>query len=194
MIHILRQVCDSLEEAHARGLVHRDIKPANIHVGRLGLAYDFVKVLDFGLVKSVVEPSSRRSIADDGLGSAAGTPAYMAPEMALGAASGRARRPLRARLRRLLPAHRPAGVRGGQRMQMLLKRLNEDPVPPSARTEVAVPVELEQLVLACLARKPEDRPRSATDLGRALAAIPVERWSEDQAHEWWSTHQPEQTQ
>ena len=54
-VHILRQVCLSLAEAHAAGLIHRDIKPANIHVGRLGLTHDFVKVLDFGLVKSVVD-------------------------------------------------------------------------------------------------------------------------------------------
>ena len=52
-VYILEQVCASLAEAHARGLVHRDIKPANIHVGRMGLEHDFVKVLDFGLVKSM---------------------------------------------------------------------------------------------------------------------------------------------
>src|SRR3954447_1305673 len=59
-IFILRQVCASLEEAHERGLVHRDIKPANIHAGRLGLQHDFVKVLDFGLVKSVAGASSEQ--------------------------------------------------------------------------------------------------------------------------------------
>src|SRR4029453_17573142 len=62
-IFLLQQVCESLEEAHARGLVHRDIKPANIHVGRRGLQYDFVKVLDFGLVKSVKGQSGESSLA-----------------------------------------------------------------------------------------------------------------------------------
>src|SRR5947207_7583198 len=76
VIHILRQVCESLEEAHAQGLVHRDIKPANIHIGRLGLQQDFVKVLDFGLVKSVADTSPEHSLATaEGL--ALGTPAYM---------------------------------------------------------------------------------------------------------------------
>ncbi len=83
VIHILRQVCESLEEAHARGLVHRDIKPANIHVGRVGLRYDFVKVLDFGLVKSVAGASDEDSLAT-AAGLTPGTPAYMAPEMARG--------------------------------------------------------------------------------------------------------------
>ena len=81
-IHILRQVCESLEEAHARGLIHRDIKPANIHIGRLGLRPDFVKVLDFGLVKSVASEPTEHSLAT-GAGLTPGTPAYMAPEMIL---------------------------------------------------------------------------------------------------------------
>ena len=65
-----------------RGLVHRDIKPANIHVGRLGLVYDFVKVLDFGLVKPTADALNEHSLATQG-GLVIGTPGYMAPEMAL---------------------------------------------------------------------------------------------------------------
>jgi eukaryotic-like serine/threonine-protein kinase len=192
VIHILRQVCESLEEAHASGLVHRDIKPANIHVGRLGLRHDFVKVLDFGLVKSVVETDVTRSIAT-GVGLAAGTPAYMAPEMALGEpVDGRADLySLGCVAYFLITGQLIFDAENG--LQMLVKRLNEDPLPPSARTEMPVPAELEQLVLACLARRPEDRPRSATDLGRALVAVPVETWSEDQATQWWNTNQPGHT-
>ena len=82
VVHMLRQVCASLEEAHVRGLVHRDIKPANIHVGRLGLVYDFVKVLDFGLVKPIADGSREHSLATQA-GLIIGTPGYMAPEMAI---------------------------------------------------------------------------------------------------------------
>ena len=83
-VHVLTQVCKSLEEAHARGLVHRDIKPANIHLGRLGLVSDFVKVLDFGLVKPASDKSFEYSLTTQA-GLVMGTPGYMAPEMAISA-------------------------------------------------------------------------------------------------------------
>ena len=83
-LHLLRQVCHSLGEAHARGLIHRDVKPANIYVCRLGRDYDFVKVLDFGLVT----PDRGRSVLETAASAlepaVTGTPAYMAPEVVNG--------------------------------------------------------------------------------------------------------------
>jgi serine/threonine-protein kinase len=190
-VHILRQVCLSLAEAHAAGLIHRDIKPANIHVGRLGLTHDFVKVLDFGLVKSVGDKGAEvpAGAAGPSLATAAGltpgTPAYMAPEMALGEAVD-ARADLYA-----------VGCVGyflltgklvfeaGNAAQLMLKHAVEEPVAPSVRAGIAVPDTLERLVLACLAKEPQDRPRSAALLARSLAAIEGMEWTEEQAEQWW---------
>src|SRR4029077_8872044 len=184
VVYILRQVCKSLEEAHAAGLVHRDIKPANIHLGRLGLSYDFVKVLDFGLVKSV-----NGTDTEDTLGTAAGmtpgTPAYMAPEMTMGeAVDGRADLYALGCVAYYLLTGQVV-FEAANPLQMIGKHLREAPAPPSQRTNLPVPPALEQLVLACLAKAPEDRPRNAAELGRALAAVEGEVWDEDQAREWW---------
>jgi len=189
VVHLMRQVCESLEEAHASGLVHRDIKPANIHVGRLGLRSDFVKVLDFGLVKSIAESDVTQSLAT-GVGLAPGTPAYMAPEMALGQPiDGRADLYAVGCVAYYLITGKLV-FEAATGLQMIARRLNEDPVPPSARTEVAVPAALDRVVLTCLSRAPEDRPRSAADLDRALAAVPVEPWTDQQAAEWWMANKP----
>jgi serine/threonine protein kinase len=171
-------------------LVHRDIKPANIHIGRLGLQHDFVKVLDFGLVKSAIEVDVTQSLAT-GLGLAAGTPAYMAPETALGqSVDGRADLySLGCVAYYLITGQIVFEAENG--LQMIIKRLNQDPLPPSARTELPVPADLERVVLACLARQPEDRPQSAAALDRALATVSVEPWGEEQAIQWWSTYRPD---
>jgi tRNA A-37 threonylcarbamoyl transferase component Bud32 len=188
VIHILRQVCESLEEAHAAGLVHRDIKPANIHLGRLGLQQDFVKVLDFGLVKNVGAPDVTRTNATVA-GLTVGTPAYMAPEMALGKAiDGRADVYAVGCVAYFLLTGRLV-FEGEEGLQMLVKRLNEDPPPPSSRTELPIPAEVERIIMACLGREPGDRPDAST-LARALAAIPVTSWTEEQAREWWAANQP----
>jgi serine/threonine-protein kinase len=185
VIHILRQVCESLEEAHVRGLVHRDIKPANIHLGRVGLRHDFVKVLDFGLVKAVASESTEHSLAT-AAGLTPGTPAYMAPEMALGeSVDGRADLYALGCVAYYLLTGQVV-FEADTPFQMVARHLRAEPVPPSRRTEVYVPRALEQLVLACLAKLPEDRPQSAAELGRSLAAIEVEPWGQEEARQWWA--------
>jgi eukaryotic-like serine/threonine-protein kinase len=189
VIHILRQVCESLEEAHATGLVHRDIKPANIHVGRVGLRHDFVKVLDFGLVKSVVSPPGEDSMAT-AAGLTPGTPAYMAPEMALGESiDGRADiYALGCVAYFLLTGQLVFEATNG--LQLIAKHMQEQPVPPSTRTELDVSPTFERVVLACLAKRREDRPQTAAELDRMLGEVETEPWSEEEATRWWTTHQP----
>jgi eukaryotic-like serine/threonine-protein kinase len=170
VIHILRQVCESLEEAHDAGMIHRDIKPANIHLGRVGREGDFVKVLDFGLVKSVGGASgdSLASIA----GLAIGTPAYMAPEMVSGDAELDGRTDLYSL--GCVAYYLLTGelvFTGETAIQTALLHVSQPPVPPSRRTGNPIPTELEQLVLACLAKHPADRPQSASELNAALAAV-----------------------
>jgi serine/threonine-protein kinase len=189
VIHILRQVCESLEEAHSAGLVHRDIKPANIHIGRLGLTWDFVKVLDFGLVKSVEPAHDEHSLAT-AAGLAPGTPAYMPPEMAMAEAiDGRADLySLGCVAYYLLTGRLVFEAANG--MQMLARHMQEQPVPPSERMELPLPRELDRLVMACLAKRPAERPASAAELSRALGAIAVEPWGQEEAERWWDINRP----
>ena len=171
VIHILRQVCESLEEAHDAGLVHRDIKPGNIHLGRVGRQHDFVKVLDFGLVKSIGGPRGGDSLATVAGTMALGTPAFMAPEMVEGeGVDGRADLySLGCVAYYLLTGH--LVFEAETVLQTAFMHLQREPVPPSQRTENPVPPALERLVLACLAKRPADRPQSAAELAVGLAAL-----------------------
>jgi serine/threonine-protein kinase len=186
-IHLLRQVCESLEEAHRAGLVHRDIKPANIHVGRVGIRYDFAKVLDFGLVKPVKKMSADDTLAT-AAGLALGTPAYMAPELMFGedvdartdiyALGCVAYFLLTGRL--VFESDNP--------MRLMVKHFEEKPVPPSRRTEQPIPRSLDDAVLACLAKDAAARIPSAAAFADALAraAEHVEPWREAEAAAWWT--------
>jgi eukaryotic-like serine/threonine-protein kinase len=187
VVHILRQSCHSLGEAHERGLIHRDVKPANIYLCRLGREYDFVKVLDFGLVKYDQDQSIMDTVkATSDL--TTGTPAYMAPEMANGDPVDR-----RADLyalgcvaywlltgRMVFEAESP--------LKMLIQHIQAQPVPPSVRGGRPVPPALEQLVLRCLAKDPASRPSSADAILRELDRIELQRpWDQERAREWWET-------
>jgi serine/threonine protein kinase len=188
VVHILRQVCASLEEAHVRGLVHRDIKPANIHVGRVGLVDDFVKVLDFGLVKPITDRTLDHSLATQA-GLVIGTPGYMAPEMALSAkVDGRADLYSLGCVAYYLLTGRQV-FEGDTVMQVFAQHLQSAPTPPSERGPIPVPPDLEQLVLTCLAKQPEDRPQSAAELDRRLAVADLEPWTDVDARQWWAAAQ-----
>jgi eukaryotic-like serine/threonine-protein kinase len=171
---ILRQACESLEEAHDAGLVHRDIKPANIHLGRVGRHEDFVKVLDFGLVKSVAgeRDDSLASMA----GMAVGTPAFMAPEMVHGdALDGRADLYSLGCVAYYLLTGQFVFA-GDTPIQTVLLHVQQEPEAPSRLTGNPIPPALEQLVLACLAKRPEDRPPNA---GAVIAALDRFAYSAD---------------
>jgi serine/threonine-protein kinase len=191
VVHVLRQVCDSLEEAHARGLVHRDIKPANIHIGRVGCREDFVKVLDFGLVKTAATGAAQSLATIEGV--IMGTPAYMAPEMALGdTVDGRADLyALGCVAYYLLTGDHV--FTGDTVLKVITQHLQAVPVPPSKRTELPIPAALEHLVLACLAKNPEERPQSARQLAQSLDTIDGMTWGEEEAGRWWNQHHPPQT-
>ena len=189
VIYLIRQVCESLEEAHERGLVHRDIKPANIHVGIVGLRHDFVKVLDFGLVKEVKSPEAGSShLTADGL--AVGTPAYMAPELALNeTVDGRADVYALGCVAYYLLTGRMV-FESDNTMRLLVKHIEEKPLPPSSRTERPIPTSLDDAILGCLAKDPSARTPSAAAFAEALtmAESDVEPWGETQASVWWREH------
>jgi eukaryotic-like serine/threonine-protein kinase len=188
IIHILRQVCESLAEAHAIGLVHRDIKPANIHVGRVGLHHDFVKVLDFGLVKEVSSVSIGDSMSTVPGQMALGTPGYMAPEMAVGERiDGRADIYALGCVAYYLVTGQIV-FEADTAFQMIAKHLQSAPIPPSQRTTKPASPELERLILKCLAKEPIERPQNAAQLAQSLEFIPADPWGEDQARRWWETN------
>ncbi len=191
VVRTLQQICESLDEAHGRGLVHRDIKPANVHVGRVGRQYDFVKLLDFGLVKRQYGADPGDTRLTIGI-EARGTPAFMPPEMAGGGTiDGRTDLYSVGCLAYWLLTGQMV-FEGRTLYEVISHHLNTPPVPPSRRTELPVPAALEAIVLDCLAKDPAARPASARVLARRLADLAFDPpWTGEQAEAWWRTHLPE---
>ncbi|TFH64292.1 MAG: serine/threonine protein kinase [Gemmatimonadales bacterium] len=192
VIHVLTQVCASLAEAHHQGLVHRDIKPANIYLCRLGLECDFVKVLDFGLVKHVAA-MERRTTADHltQADMVPGTPSYVAPEMILGkAVDGRADIYGLGCVAYWLLTGRLV-FEEPTALATLTAHASKEPTPASARAEHAIPPALDHLVLDCLVKDPADRIQTADQMIERLRRIEVANpWTQERALRWWESFKP----
>jgi len=190
-IHLIRQVCHSLAEAEEHGLVHRDIKPANIFACRYGGDADFVKVLDFGIVRAA-EASSEDTILQTTETKVQGTPAFIAPEQALGKPAIDGRAYIYATgcvLYWLLTAQLVFSAE--TTVGLLVHHAHTEPVPPSSRVEVAIPGELDALVMSCLAKNPADRPQSARVLSQRLERVSgLDVWTDERARAWWNLHRP----
>jgi eukaryotic-like serine/threonine-protein kinase len=183
VIHLLSQVCAALAEAHGAGLIHRDIKPENIVVGVRGAVPDFVKVLDFGLVKEVSEGNGAGLTAENTI---TGTPHYMAPEAILGRKVD-ARSDLYAVgcVGYALLTARPV-FDGDSLMQICAAHVHSEPERPSL-VRAEVPGDLEQVLLACLSKDPQVRPSSAEQLADMLASCEhASLWTRERAREWWA--------
>jgi DNA-binding NtrC family response regulator len=190
IIFLLKQACRSLSEAHALGLVHRDIKPANLFVCRLGPEYDFLKVLDFGVVsRQGREPVAPITMA----GMVLGTPAFLAPELASGQGpfDGRADIYGLGCVAYWLLTGRPP-FEAGDALTLLKHHSDTPPSPPSALASDAIPADLDALVLECLSKDPSLRPASADVLCERLDAVTIaEPWDQRRARQWWERQEPD---
>jgi serine/threonine protein kinase len=184
VIHLLRQVCGSLAEAHDAGLVHRDIKPSNIMVAHWGGIWDFVKVLDFGLVKVQDTPADVQLTKSRVL---LGTPEYLAPEAILTPQEVDHRADLYGvgAVGSYLLTGRP--VFGGDKTkEVLAQHLGQRPPKPLPDTTDEVGQELQDLILACLAKTPDLRPASARIMEQRLEGLArLSPWSQEDAEAWW---------
>ncbi|RPH60166.1 MAG: AAA family ATPase, partial [Acidobacteria bacterium] len=188
VIMLLRQACQSLAEAHEHGLVHRDIKPANLFVTALGLEYDYLKVLDFGIVKD--QPSQDTTMLT-AQGIVQGTPAFMAPELVSGdRVDGRADLYSLACAAHWSLTGQPL-FQASTPGQMLLHHVQTRPLPPSQVSELPISAALETILMTCLEKDPTRRPSTALELDRQLAQVSFRQpWTQSRAQAWWEAHAP----
>jgi serine/threonine protein kinase/CHASE1-domain containing sensor protein len=184
--YIMAQVAGSLAEAHSHGILHRDIKPENVMVCAMGGIPDFVKVLDFGLVKDASKT------LDSGLSARVallGTPGYIAPEAITNPTAFTPASDvysMGALLYFLVTGRRVH--QANSRVQVLKLALETEPVNPSLHLEEGLPAPWEAFILRCLHRDPQRRSSDAGEFRRELGALKCPtRYSETEAKEWWAS-------
>ncbi len=187
--NIMIQVCESLSEAHSRGMVHRDIKPKNIFLCDLGWSRDFAKVLDFGLVKTLYQDGVSIVTME---GSTAGTPAYLPPECALGEPTIDGRADLYAL--GCVGYFLLTGVTVFDEKTptaFAVAHVRKEPLRPSERSEMQIPQELEDVIMTCLEKRPERRPQTAFELAARLRSVKgVPEFDAVMAADWWTINRP----
>lgn len=185
VVHFMVQVCGSLDEAHRHGLVHRDIKPSNVFICKREGAEDLLKVLDFGIVKADLEGGPRITRSSTVIG----TPEYMAPEMfdrAHGVGPQSDIYSLGAVAYFMLTGR--SVFEASTMAELCTAHLVDEPKPPSQRAGREIDRALEEIVLACLAKRPQDRPAGATRLRELLLHLPCARdWTDDDARRFWQS-------
>jgi serine/threonine-protein kinase len=191
VVFVLRQVCGALAEAHEAGLIHRDIKPANIILCERGGTYDVAKVVDFGLVKRAVTANDDAEQLSN-VNVLTGTPLYLSPEAITDPDSVDGRSDiyaLGAVAFFMLTGEPPFEGKGV--VEVCSHHLHTQPDPPSERADGVDP-EMDELVLRCLAKDPDDRFHDAIELRDALDTLPVgHAWTEARARAWWEAHETE---
>jgi len=185
IIYILRQVAEALSEAHGIGLIHRDIKPANIILCERGGRPDVAKVVDFGLVKNLQGDDRSLAMSTDNL--VMGTPLYLSPEAIRqpDAVDGRSDLYALGAVGYFLLTGAPV-FDGSSIMEVCGHHLHTDPERPSERVGEELPSDLEDVLLCCLAKEPDERYEGAAELVDALDGCADARsWSRAKAQDWW---------
>jgi serine/threonine protein kinase len=182
IIHLLRQACGALGEGHDAGVVHRDVKLANLYLCTRGGIPDVLKVLDFGLVKAA--DAARVTSASV----VVGTPENMAPELFESADNASVLTDIYALGcvgYALATARRP--FEGSSIAELCNAHLGKSVTPPSRRLDRAVDPWLERVILACLAKRPAERPQSTREIVELLERSPLARaWTKDDADAFWA--------
>jgi CheY-like chemotaxis protein len=185
VIHVLKQLCGALDEAHENALIHRDIKPANIMINHRGGQYDYVKLLDFGLVKAL---DARDETAVTQSGFVAGTPLYISPEGLTNPQEVGARSDLYSvgAVGYFMLSGKPV-FEGNSVVDVCLQLTSNPPTRPSEKLGSPVSADFESLILNCLEKNPEDRPATAKELLTELSQCSqATSWTQEQAASWWS--------